>query len=322
MAENRNGTNTDTMNCETCVENNVLNGTNLIESEINDINCNIEVIQDDVINGDTSCNYDVIICDTSCNYVDKMLESLPSLNCDECMNDSSVLHEIIENELDIETIENSIRQEVDIHYEKHSEIKELRQLYPENMIIGHLNVNSFDMKSLEIKNMLLEGKLDALMLSETKLDNSFQNSLYEVNGYIMYRQDKRSNSGGLLAYVSKDIPSTSGPINISTENVECMSIELNVREHKILLVCMYKNPKMKPHDFKMFFENTCEKIFDEFEHVIIIGDLNFNMLNNNTLANLCPTLNLTNIIDSPTCFKSNTPTLIDVMLVTKRKFLI
>ena len=37
---------------------------------------------------------------------------------------------------------------------------------------------------------------------------------------------------------------------------------------------------------------------------------------------MCPILNLTNIIREPTCFKSNNPTLLDVMLVTKqRKFI-
>ena len=47
------------------------------------------------------------------------------------------------------------------------------------------------------------------------------------------------------------------------------------------------------------------------------------MLKNKILSLLCHTLNLTNIITEPTCFKSYSPTLIDViMLVTKcRKFI-
>ena len=69
------------------------------------------------------------------------------------------------------------------------------------MILGHLNVNSFAMKSQEIANLIHECQLDALMLSETKLDSSFQDSVFELNNYVMYRQDKRSNSGGLLAYI-------------------------------------------------------------------------------------------------------------------------
>ena len=72
-----------------------------------------------------------------------------------------------------------------------------------------------------------------------------------------------------------------------------------------MIVCMYKNPKMNVNDFKIYFEDTCESIYDQYEHVIIIGDLNFNMLHNNALSVLCPVYNLTNIINEPTCFKSN-----------------
>ena len=37
------------------------------------------------------------------------------------------------------------------------------------------------------------------------------------------------------------------------------------------------------------------------------------------LSNIIPSFNLTNVINDTTCFKSNQPTLIDVMLVTKRR---
>ena len=98
-----------------------------------------------------------------------------------------------------------------------------------------------------------------------------------------------------------------------------MPIELNCKGTKILLLGMYKSPKMKPNNFKHYCEKLCEEVFDLYEHIVIIGDLNFYMLQNNVLSQMCPTLNLTNIITEPTCHKSNNATLIDVMLVTKRR---
>ena len=187
------------------------------------------------------------------------------------------------------------------------------------MIVSHLNVNSLSRKFDEVSTMIVCSGFEVVALSETKLDSSFQTSLYEIEKYVMYRQDKRSNSGGILIYVSKNIPSTCIPIRKNTENIECLSIELNCNGHKILTVCMYKNPRMSPSDFKSYFEELCETMFNKYEHVIIIGDLNFNMLQNNVLSTICPVYNLTDIIDNPTCFKSNQPTLIDVMLVTKRR---
>ena len=43
------------------------------------------------------------------------------------------------------------------------------------------------------------------------------------------------------------------------------------------------------------------------------------MLQENLLSQIMPSYNLTNIIKEPTCYKSNNATLIDVMLVTKRR---
>ena len=98
-----------------------------------------------------------------------------------------------------------------------------------------------------------------------------------------------------------------------------MSLELNIKNCSILLVGMYKNPKVNPNTFRQTFENTCEKLLEKYDHIIMLGDLNFNMFKPNILSMLCPTFNLTNLITDPTCFKSNQPTLIDVMLVTKRR---
>lgn len=195
----------------------------------------------------------------------------------------------------------------------------LRDKYKDNVIISHLNVNSLYVKFQEVSDLIIRSKFEVTVISETKLDNSCQDALFQIENYTMYRQDKRSNSGGLMIYVSKDIPSTKGNIALCHDELEYMSVELNCKETKILLLGMYKNPKMTPNNFKLQFENVCEELTEKYEHLIIIGDLNFNMLHNNALAEICPTFNLTNIITEPTCFKSNNATLIDVMLVTKRR---
>ena len=200
-----------------------------------------------------------------------------------------------------------------------SEIEKIRCAYRSNMIISHLNVNSLNPKFDEIRDLIVRCKFEVMVLSETKLDESHNDALYQIDNYNMYRQDKRSNSGGMLIYVSKILPSTLGHLNICSEENECISVEISCNETKILVLGMYKNPKTSPNSFKTYFEKTCEEASEKYENVIIIGDLNFNMLQDNVLSQMCPSYNLTNIIKEPTCFKSNNPTLIDVMLVTKRK---
>ena len=156
-------------------------------------------------------------------------------------------------------------------------------------------------------------------MSETILGASINQELLDIEGYNCVRQDKRSNSGGLLMYISKDIPYSQSSINICNNDFECITVELNVGKEKISLVGAYKNPKMDAVLFKHIFENIRETILDSKDHIIIIGDLNFNMANENILTKVMPAYNLTNIIKEATCFKSNEPTIIDIMLVTKRR---
>ena len=198
-------------------------------------------------------------------------------------------------------------------------IKKIRSKYMKNVIISHLNVNSLGSKIMDVKELMFTCKFDVLVLSETKLDASFRQNILDIDGYNCIRQDKRSNSGGLIVYISNDIPYSAGVINICNDEIECMSIELNISDEKIMLLCCYKNPNTDSVIFKRFFEETLENASNTHENIVVIGDLNFNMLQENTLSNIMPTFSLTNIIHEVTCYKSSQPTLIDVMLVTKRR---
>ena len=57
-------------------------------------------------------------------------------------------------------------------------------------------------------------------------------------------------------------------------------------------------------------------------NTLIYGDLNFNMLcNTNELQHLCELYDLKNLVEGPTCFKGDSPTSIDVILVSNpRRF--
>ena len=219
-------------------------------------------------------------------------------------------------------ISHSLSHDNDITSNLFGNMQNLRKNYLNHIMIGHLNVNSLGPKLTEIKELQNLCKIDVLVLSETKLDGSYKQEVLDIDGYSCIRQDKRSNSGGLLMYVSNDIPHSVGSINVCNNDIECLSIELNVSDDKIILLGLYKNPKTDPVLFKRFFKETCEEICESHENVVIIGDLNFNMLQDNILSSIIPTFSLTNVIKDATCFKSQQPTLIDVMLVTKRRKII
>ena len=83
----------------------------------------------------------------------------------------------------------------------YKDLKMIRNANLKNVIISHLNINSLGPKINEIRELQGRCAFDVLVLSETKLDGSYKQEVLDIEGYCCIRQDKRSNSGGLLTYV-------------------------------------------------------------------------------------------------------------------------
>ena len=79
-----------------------------------------------------------------------------------------------------------------------SVLKFYRSKFPKKLIIGHININSIRNKFEILKSMLSE-VLDVLMITETKLDDSFPEQQFHIEGFnIPFRLDRNRHGGGLL----------------------------------------------------------------------------------------------------------------------------
>ena len=56
---------------------------------------------------------------------------------------------------------------------------------PKNVIIGHLNVNSLRNKFVAVEEVI-KNKIDVCLISETKVDESFPNQQFKINGYKIF----------------------------------------------------------------------------------------------------------------------------------------
>ena len=63
-----------------------------------------------------------------------------------------------------------------------SVLKRFRSNQPQQIIIGHLNINSISNKFDTMKQMLMHD-LDIFMVTETRLDDSFPVSQFNVGGF-------------------------------------------------------------------------------------------------------------------------------------------
>ena len=75
------------------------------------------------------------------------------------------------------------------------------------LVIFHLNINSPSNKFDQLK-LIIKNKVDILVRTETKLDSSFPDSQFIIDGFRQpYRLDRNKHGAGVMIFVSVDIPS-------------------------------------------------------------------------------------------------------------------
>ena len=75
------------------------------------------------------------------------------------------------------------------------------------LVVANLNINSLRIKSNNLTRKITSN-VEIFMISETKLDNSFPDGQFLIEGYsISYRIDRDYHGGGIMLYVRADIPS-------------------------------------------------------------------------------------------------------------------
>ena len=113
------------------------------------------------------------------------------------------------------------------------------------VIIGIININSLPAKSDQVKEVILKN-VNILVMTETKLDDSFPLGQFYVEGFTMpYRLDSNRNGGDVIIYVREDIPSKILEKHKLPQDVEGMFVELNFRKIKWLLFGTYHPPLSK-----------------------------------------------------------------------------
>ena len=110
--------------------------------------------------------------------------------------------------------------------------------------IGQLNINSIRNK-FDLLVPAVVRNLDILLITETKIDSSFPESQFEIDGFTTpYRVDRDCHGGGILLYIRQDIPSKL-LINLKiSENLEGVFVDPNFRRKKWLVFCSYNPQKL------------------------------------------------------------------------------
>ena len=92
------------------------------------------------------------------------------------------------------------------HSNAFQSVQKHRLQNPKNIVICHLNLNSLRNK-FEAVEELVQSKIDICLLSETKIDETFSNQKFMINGYKLFRRDRNYHGGVVLCYINENIPS-------------------------------------------------------------------------------------------------------------------
>ena len=87
---------------------------------------------------------------------------------------------------------------------------------------------------------------DILIISETKLDESFPNTQFRIPAYSIYRKDRNGFGGGLLVYINSLLPHylRKDYDNMFSKGIESLLFEVINKKRKWLLLAIYKPPNI------------------------------------------------------------------------------
>ena len=128
------------------------------------------------------------------------------------------------------------------------------------------------------------------------------------------RKDRPSNGGGLIIYLKSHFTYIRRD-DLETNNLETIWLEVKINKQKSFLICYCYRPPSSTVDWISTMENSIEKAFLDNKEVIVLGDFNFNLLQENTNSKpwirTFNSLHLNQIIDQSTRVTDTSETLID-----------
>ena len=225
-----------------------------------------------------------------------------------------------QNNIDIETLKHGSGSSSNEHFSNNSSeptietLFSLKTKFKDKIIFGNLNINSLPNKFDDLKSIII-GNIDVFVLTETKLDNTFNNRQFRMEGFSApFRLDRNRNGGGIMVYIRDDIPSRILNKHNFPNDVEGIFIELNLRSQKWLLCGLYHPPSQDDEYFFYQIGKAIDSYGGLYSKHLLIGDFNAEDTEP-CLSQFLNRYDSSNLVSEKTCFKSkDNPSCIDLFV--------
>ena len=132
-----------------------------------------------------------------------------------------------------------------------------------------MNINSLSHKIDALRQICKISPLEILCVDETKLDSSFPNSQFRIEGYICppYRRDRDNHGVGKMVFIREGLI-TKRLENSETKLSETICLELTVSNKKWFILFAYRPPQ--ENNKYVFFKElteTLNKAVNNYENI-------------------------------------------------------
>ena len=168
--------------------------------------------------------------------------------------------------------------------------------------------------------LFIVGKVDVLIITETKLDSTFLSSQFCIFGFSKpFRFDRNRKGGGVMVFIREDIPCKELFLHKLPNDIEGIFLELNLRKSKWLIFATYHPPNQNDTYYFQsvsFALDTYSKLYDKF---LLAGDFNSED-SELALSTFLEKYDAKNIVKDKTCYKSlQNPSCIDLFISNSPK---
>lgn len=185
--------------------------------------------------------------------------------------------------------------------------------------ICHINAQSLFCKIDEFRHVFENSGLNIICISETWFSESITDTMASIQGYKLFRNDRKDGYGGVAIYVKRELACKIKSTNNKNSNdkVEHLILEACYDGRKFLIGTVYRpNSRIDLADFYKIMQGLTPLYND----VVIAGDFNSNLLSDYRIIDDMKSLGLypTNTT-VPTHFSSTNSTLLDLFFVSNKK---
>ena len=180
-----------------------------------------------------------------------------------------------------------------------SALKDIRVSNINRLInFGHLNINSLRNK-IDFLCEQIKGSIDIFKISESKLDESFPQGQFLIDGFhTPFRFDRNKNGGGILFFVREDIPAK--VLSHDFPSTESFFVEIILHKKKWLINCSYNPTKNNIKNHLETISRALDTFSTKYENLVLLGDFNV-CVDDENMKNFCNSYSLKSLIKQPTC---------------------